>query len=485
MQKIVSLQGGLIEELRLGIKGIFPEKCGLAAAINIPGASNYAYDILHEEDHRGEDGAGIISVTNGSFYQIKRPGSISEKFSAVDLDEELPGKVAIGQNRYSTKGDYKSLSNIPPFIFYETKFGPFALAHNGTLVDSNNSKNRLIEGGAVFQSTTDSELIGHLIAHSNAENLELAIIDALNEIKAAYSLLILTPDRLYAIRDRYGIRPLFISKLGDGYIIASENDAPDQYDESIHLREVEPGEMLIFEKGQETKFRSVKYAKPDEHYCVIEGIYFSSPRSTCHDFFHEDFRQELGREVFNENPDLNGDFILPVLDSGKHSAIGLGKAMGTELYKEYFLRKHKPRKKARSRSYIAPTEESRINSVYQKLHLRKDRIKGRKALVVDDTIIRLTTMKVVCKRLRDAGASSIIVVIPAPPVIDICPLGMDHQTKSELIAHERSIDEIRKECGADELIYLSLEGLNSVVSRTYKCGVCTGCFGGKYPVKPL
>ncbi|MFC1756473.1 amidophosphoribosyltransferase [Patescibacteria group bacterium] len=482
MQKIVSLKGSTVEELELGIKGIFPEKCGLAAAINIPGASSYVFDILYLEEHRGEDGAGIVSVRSGQFHQRRRIGAILENFSGVDLEKEIPGKVAIGQNRYTTHGDYRMLSNIPPFIFQETKFGPIAIGHNGTLVNFRKIKDDLMKEGAVFQSTTDSEILAHLIAHSKKETIEEAITETLEKITAAYSLLILTPTKLFAIRDRFGVRPLSIGRMGDGFLIASENYTFDQYSEAEFLRDIEPGEMIVFEKNH-TGFQSIQYAAANEHFCIFEGIYFSAPRTSYKNCYHEDFRQALGKQLFRENPDLQGDFILPVLDSGKHHAIGLSKAMDHALYKEYFLRIHNP--KTRKRSYTAPTHEERKQTAFQKLHLRKDKIKDKTAIVIDDSIVRSTTMKITCERLRNAGAKSIIVIISSPVISNICPNGMDHQIKEELVGYKSTVDEIRKEIGADSLIYLSLKGLTEVVAKTYKCGVCTGCFGGEYPVKPL
>lgn len=455
--------------------------CGLAGVVNIPMASEYIYDILSDEEHRGEDGAGIVSIKDGNFYERRRVGSLLEQFGRIDLAKELPGSTAIGQNRYATQGDYRLASNIAPFIFNESKFGKFALAHNGTLVNFKEVKDDLIRNNALFQSTTDSEVLAHLIAQSKKDTIEEAIIEAMGRIQAAYSLLILTRDKLFAIRDRFGVRPLSLAQLDGGYLIASEDDAFDQFD-AEHLRNVYPGEMIVFEKGK-AGFRSIQYTEPLEMFCSFEGIYFSSPRATYHGYAHEDFRQESGKELFIENPWLTGDFILPILDSGKEPARGLAKKMGTELYKEYFMRRHNP-KKIKKRSYTSPTFEERVRVARKKLHLRKNKIPGRHSIVVDDSIVRAITMKVVCQRLRQAGAAKITLVIASPPIRNICPMGMDHQRLDELIAYNRTVEEIQNEIGADKLIYLSLKGLKKVVARTYKCGICTGCFGGEYPVIP-
>lgn len=481
MQKrILSLQGNEC------LRNLLPEECGLAAAINLPGASLYIYDCLALQQNRGEDGVGIASIKRGNIFHQEELGCVEDSFIDFDFGAKLPGKISIGHNRYATKGNSNEIKNVQPLFFPETRYGPLMVAHNGTLVNSRKIKKDLIKKGVVFQSKTDSEIFGHLIALSGKESIEEAIITALEKVPAAYSLLILTSDKLFAIRDRFGVRPLSIAKLNDGFLICSENYAFDQFRESMFIRDIDPGEMVVFERRRKG-FRSVKYAQDTEHFCIFEGIYFSNPRTTYRNFMHEDFRQELGKRIFAENPELKGDFILPVLDSGKQAAFGMAKASGIP-YKEYFLRVHKPpnpkKKQKRTRSFTSPTAKERDRTAYQKLHLRKDKIRGRRAIVVDDSIVRSNTIRIVNKRLRDAGASYIINCISAPAVINICPYGMAFQDKKQLVAAGNTIEEIRKIIGADELIYLSLPGLKQVVSETYRCGICCGCFGGKYPVKP-
>ena len=463
------------------LRSLLPEECGLAAAINLPRASRYVYDCLVLQEHRGEKGVGIVSIKDRNIYHRRHVGRVRDHFVNFDFDSNLPGKIAIGHTRYATEGEPGEIKNVQPLIFLETKYGPIIIAHNGTLVNSRKIKSELIQKGAVFQSTTDSEIFGHLIALSSMDSVEGAIISALEKVPAAYSLLVLTKDKLFAIRDRFGVRPLSIAGFNDGFLICSENYAFDQYREAGLIRDIDPGEMIVFDRNKEY-FRSVKYAHDKEHFCIFEGIYFSNPRTTYRNFPHEDFRQELGKRLFAENPNLAGDFILPVLDSGKQAALGLAKASGI-LYKEYFLRVHNP-PGSNERSFTSPTEDERTKTAYQKLHLRKDKIKGRRAIVVDDSIVRSTTMKIVNKRLRDAGASYVINCISAPPIINICPYGMDYQDKKQLVAAGNTVEEIRKIIGADELIYISLPGLKQVVSETYQCGICYGCFGGKYPIKP-
>ncbi|HDZ85408.1 MAG TPA: hypothetical protein ENH35_02610, partial [Candidatus Moranbacteria bacterium] len=477
MQQIISLKGSLDEEQELGIKGIFPEECGLSAAVNIPFASEYAFKCASAQDHRGEKGVGIVSVRKSKFYIEKRRWSVILGLPGVNFKKDLPGKTAIVHNRYATEGDSDSPSNVQPLVFQETSKGSFVLAHNGTMNNVRSIKKDLMKKGVAFQSTTDSEIMAHLITHSNEDTIEKAIISALNQITAAYSLLILTPNKLFAIRDRFGIRPLSIGKLKSGFLVCSENYAFDQYPSSSYLREVEPGEIIVFEKNKDS-FESIKYAEPDEHFCIFEGIYFSHPRTTYKEYYNEDFRQELGKQILIENPDLQGDFILPVLDSGKHAAIGLFKKSRID-YKEYFLRKHKTSGDPVSRSFTSATYQERKEVAFKKLHLRKDKIRGKSVVVVDDSIVRSTTMKIACERLRNAGASYITVCISAPPIVSICPNGMAYRTRKQLTAYNRTTEDVRKTIGADRLIYLSLKGLKDVVGKTYKCGICTGCFGGK------
>ena len=370
--------------------------------------------------------------------------------------------------------------NIQPFFFHDTKYGPFAIAHNGTLANAKSIRENMISNGVVFQSTTDSELLGHLISHSNKKTIDDAIIGMTNDVKAAYSLLVFTPEKLFALRDRFGVRPLSIGKLDGGYLVCSEDYTFDQYPDCKHVRDVDPGEMVIFERDVKD-FRSIKYADDKEHFCVFESIYFSHPRTTYNEFFNEDFRMELGRQLYNENPDLKGDVVVPVLDSGKHAAWGLSEAMNVP-YREHFLRVHNP-PRINLRSFTSATDEERIKTAYQKLHLRKEAVNGKSIITVDDSIVRSTTISIINQRLRDAGAKKITNCISSPPIVNICPYGMDFQDTQQLVAYHNSIDEIREKIGSDELIYLSHGGLKDVVKRTYDRGVCMGCFGEKYPLK--
>lgn len=480
-QKIVSVEGTLEQEANFDLREILPEECALAAAIGVPFASRYVYDCLVLQEHRGEHSVGIISMEeDGSLHSRRRVGSVREQFVGVNLDERLPGNVAIGHNRYATQGDPRNVTNIQPLFFQHTRFGPLAIAHNGTFLDSGRIRQDLVEEGVVFQSAMDTEMFGHLLARSEQETLEDAIIETARQIPTAYSLLILTKDKIVALRDAYGVRPLSMARLGEGYLLCSENYTFDQYPEAELLMELDPGSMVVFERGS-NEYTTHSFAEADEHFCVFEGIYFSDPRSRYKGTYHEDFRIELGRQIYRENSHLEGDCIIPVLDSGKHAALGLAEMSGIP-YKEFFKRLHNP-PRAQRRSFTSATFEERVRTAYQKLHLRKEMIRGKRVVIVDDSIVRSTTIKIINQRLREAGAVSIVNCISAPPIVNICPFGMDFQERTQLVAHNNTIEEIREKVGADELLYLSLEGLNSVVDQTYQCGTCSGCFGGRYPCK--
>lgn len=478
---IVSFEGTLEEESTANLRDILPEECALAAAIGLPNASRIVYDCLMLQEHRGEHSVGIISVEDDNFSMRRRVGSVKEQFLEVDFASQLPGHTAIGHNRYATKGDPHSITNIQPLFFHHSRHGSFAIAHNGTLADRDGLRDTLAQEGVLFQSTMDSEVLGHLIARSDTKTLEEAVKMAVAHIPTAYAMLVFSKDKVIALRDRYGVRPLSIATMEDGYLICSENFTFDQYPNCLHLEDISPGEMVVFDLDNvHAGFQRHQLAEPDEHFCIFEGIYFSDPRTRYNGYWHEDFRFELGKRIFDENPDIEGDVIIPVLDSGKHAALGLSEASGIP-YQELFQRLHNPPRSNR-RSFTSATYEERVRTAHQKLHLRKEKIKGRRVVIVDDSIVRSTTIRIINQRLREAGATHITICISAPAIVNVCPYGMDFQERSQLVAYAHSVEEIRKKIGADRLIYVSLDGLDQVVQETYQCGTCSGCFGGRYPV---
>ncbi|MFW6014371.1 MAG: amidophosphoribosyltransferase [Nanoarchaeota archaeon] len=460
------------------LKPPFKEECGIAGVFNLEKASVYCFEILSLLEHRGEKSVGIVSEDSDNLYYRRRMGKVHEQFVNFNFDK-LPGKIASGHNRYATSGDSifldveGSSSDVQPLIVHRSRYGPFALSHNGTLVNTNSLEKKLIEGGATFQSSTDSELISKVIGKQDKNTLEDALIETAKEIPAAYSLMLQAPGKLIALRDKYGVRPLSIGRIGDGYVVSSESYALEQFPECHDIQDIKAGELCLFSDG----LQRIQYTEPDNHFCIFEGIYFSNPRSMHNNSYHEDFRKDLGKKLYQEN-DIEADVIIPVLDSGKFAAVGMYEASGIP-YEEAFLRIQNP-PRSNNRSFTSSTIEKRERAVQKKLNLRKDKVYNKNVVVVDDTIVRSSTMNIINKRLKEAGAKSITTAITAPPVENTCPYGIDIQTREELIAANKSIDEIRQQIGSKNLYYLSLEGLNEVSDNHYRIGKCTGCFGGKY-----
>ena len=459
------------------------DNCGLSAAIHVPNAARVARDILLPQQPRGERGCGFVTLHEHKIHYLRKLGLIDLNFP-WDFDfKVLPGPIAVGHTRYATKGGANDKHNVQPLVVRDSYQGEVAIAHNGTLVNADSWRRSLLEDGAVFQSTTDSELLLQDIARSKAKTLEEAILEKAPAFPPAFSLLVMSKEGLYALRDRYGVRPLSIAAYGGGYLLASETAAFSVIKGAKFIRDVEPGEIVAFDAGTST-MRSIKYADPLEHICIFEAIYFSNPRSKCHGRFHEDFRKACGAKVYLENKDyfdgLAADCVVPILDGGKHGAIGFSKASGVP-NDEAFQRCHNA-PKARGRSYTAPTLEEREQIAYMKLDLREDTVKDKIIITIDDSCVRATTARINNKRLRDAGAKKIINVLLSPPITDICTLGMDHQDLSELVAYRcKTMEEIARAVGADKVVYLSQAGLAEVVKQTYACGYCDGCFGGTYP----
>jgi amidophosphoribosyltransferase len=488
-----SLQLKFSEEPGFNFRDLFPENCGLAAAINLPSASWVVGQLITLIEKRGEKGGGVVSQRQGKIYERRRIGPFSVQFRDFNeqrFRKELPGNMAIAHCRYATKGDPGLVANIQPLIVTESKYGAFAIAHNGTLVNAENLKLELKKKGCKFDATSDTEILIHLILSSGEKKIEDAILYALNQVYCAYSLLIITRDKIFAIRDRYGVRPLSIAKLGKGFMVCSETVSFDQFSGVEFLREVNPGEMIIFEKNSE-KFTSIIYAQQEEEfYCIFESIYFSNPRSKFKGIYNEDFRRKIGEEIAFANPNLQGDLVVPILDSGKHFAQGLAHILSTrlgvhhgDLYEEVFQRAHEPLG-GQSRSFTATTTEERILVIRKKLHLKKEAVVGKDVIVVDDSIVRSHTAKIIVGMLKEAGAKKVTFCVCFPPITNVCPNGMDFQTRGQLIAYKRSLEYIKNEIGADELIYLQVSGLYKVVAEAYGSGICGGCFGGVYPEIP-
>ena len=357
----------------------------------------------------------------------------------------------------------------------------------------------MVAEGVPFQSNSDSELLAHLIlkAPQKYNTIEDAIKSEIGKIPASYSLLIMTPEKIIALRDKYGIRPLsFARHVDGGYIISSETGIYNFYEElkiAKFEREIKPGEMVVFDKnkiGKSDGIESIIFADAQQSFCIFEGIYFQDPRSKVNGVINEDFRQKLGQMIYLENKNFfdetkneYGDnaVIVPILDSGKQGAIGLSKASGIP-YKEYIMRRHN-RPQSQGRSYTLSEQSQRELKIIMKQDVRSDKIKGKVVFVVDDSIVRGNTAKLMNERLVRAEAKKIYYVSLSPKIVDVCGLGMDHQNLNELIAYNlKNESSIARMVSANKVFYLSNDGLNRAVKDTYKINICDGCFGGSHPL---
>ena len=451
----------------------FHEECAVMGVYGHPEAANMVYLGLYALQHRGQESSGIVSSDGKILISHRQMGLVADIFKE-DVIKRLEGPSAIGHNRYSTTGQ-SHLRNAQPFVV-EYSQGPIAIAHNGNLVNAQVLREELETSGSIFQSTSDTEVIIHLIATSRENSLMGRVIEALSRVRGAYSLLFLTPDRMIAARDPMGFRPLVLGKFKSGksrggFVVASETCALDLI-EAEYLREVEPGEIITFgPKGMESlkPFPPVPHAK-----CVFEYIYFSRPDSNLYGRNVYLVRKELGRQLARESA-VEADLVTPVPDSGVPAAIGYAEESGLPL--EFgLIRNHYV-----GRTFIEPQQSIRHFGVKIKLNAQREVLEGKRVVVVDDSIVRGTTSRKIIRMLRDAGAKEVHMRISSPPTIGPCYYGIDTPTRSELIASTKSVDDIRRSIEADSLAYLSHDGMYVFVKGQTE-GFCDACFSGNYPV---
>jgi amidophosphoribosyltransferase len=427
---------------------------------------------LYALQHRGQESAGIASSDGKEIFPYVQMGLVADVFNLDNLSK-LKGPMAIGHVRYSTAG-VSQMKNAQPLVINYAR-GQISLAHNGNLINASAWRQKLEKEGSIFQTTSDSEVILHLIAKANRRPIEKAVHYALAKLKGAYSLLIMTPEKMMAIRDPWGVRPLCLGKLGNSWIAASESCALDLVD-AKYVREVEPGEMVVIDKKG---MKSVKLfnAKPNPSLCIFEYIYFSRPDSMVFGASVHSVRRELGRRLARESmPNIKqADIVISVPDSANSAAIGFSQASGLP-YETGLIRNHYI-----GRTFIEPSQHIRDFGAKIKYNPVKDLLCGKRVVVVDDSIVRGTTSRKLVKMIRGAGAKEIHMVISAPPITDPCFYGIDTPTKEELIASTHSVDKIREYLGVNTLHYLSLQGLlASAGSSTGK--FCIACFSGKYKI---
>jgi amidophosphoribosyltransferase len=447
----------------------FHDHCGVFGIFGHAEAAKMTYLGLYALQHRGQESAGIATTDGADVYVHKSMGHVQEIFTP-DVISRLPGAVAMGHTRYSTAGD-TSLMNAQPVVIDCNK-GKLALGHNGNLTNALEVRRRLEHRGSIFQTTSDTEVIVHLIARSAARNLSGAIADALNQVEGAYSLLLLTRDEIYAIRDPRGFRPLNLGRLDGAWVVASETCAFDLID-AEYVREVEPGEMVRISRSG---IESVRFAPEKPHqYCIFEHVYFSRPDSLVFGRPVNQSRERLGRLLAQEHP-VEADIVTPVPDSGTPAAVGYAAESGIP-FRMALIRNHYI-----GRTFIEPVQAIRDFGVKLKLNPVRRMLEGQRVVLVDDSIVRGTTSRKIVRLVREAGATEVHVRISCPPTISPCYYGVDTPRREELIGAQKSVEEIRNFLGADSLGYLSLPSLRAAVEDT-EGKFCTSCYTGSYPTE--
>ncbi len=443
--------------------------CGVFGIYGHPNAAELTYYGLYALQHRGQESAGIVVCDGKEFRAHLGMGLVSQVFNGGIL-QELVGSMAVGHTRYSTTGA-SHLRNAQP-LTVDCKRGQIAIAHNGNLTNASRLRDELESKGSIFQTTVDSEIILHLMAQPTLGGHENNLIETVRRIEGAYSLAIMTEQELIGVRDPHGFRPLSIGKVGDAWVLASETCAFDLIHADF-IRDVEPGEIVIIDKNG---LRSIQAFPEHERraFCIFEYIYFARPDSTIANRNVYKVRVEMGRQLARENP-IQADVVVPVPDSGNCAALGYSLESGI-LFEMAFVRNHYV-----GRSFLQPTQLIRDFNVRVKLNLIAELVKGKRVIIVDDSIVRGTTCKARVNNLKEAGAKEVHVRVSCPPHMNPCFYGIDFPDRSKLMAVNHSVDEIRKYLNADSLAYLSPEGLVKATGLR-KGSFCMACFNGVYPV---
>ena len=455
----------------------FHEECGVFGVLGRGDAANLVYLGLYALQHRGQESAGIASVTeDGRIVSEKEMGYVADVFTEARLSR-LPGDTAIGHVRYSTAGG-SMLCNAQPIVASTSK-GPIAVAHNGNLINGGELRAQLEAEGAIFNSTADSEVIVHLIARSKEPDLEGAFIDALSRVQGAYAIALLAPGRIFAARDPQGFRPLVLGKLENSYAVSSETCAFDLIAAET-VREIGAGEVIAIERrGPIPAVRTVHEARGGrEARCIFEHVYFARPDSVVFGNSVAEVRQRLGAQLAKQHP-IEADAVVPVPDSGVYAALGYALESGIP-FQYGLVRNHYV-----GRTFIEPKQTIRSFGVKVKLNPVRELVKGKRLVLIDDSIVRGTTSKKIVRMLKDAGAAEVHMRISSPPTTWPCYYGIDTPERQELIASTHSLEEIRDFIEADSIGYLSEEGLLEAVRNgdDPRSLYCTSCFTGKYPVK--
>jgi amidophosphoribosyltransferase len=446
----------------------FKDECGVFGIFGHPEAANLTYLGLYALQHRGQESAGIAAADGHRMRVSRAMGQVADAFDEQTL-EKLAGHLAIGHTRYSTAGESK-IENAQPFLI-DCAHGQIAVAHNGNLVNAGELRDRLVQSGSIFQTGSDTEVVLHLYARSKAPSVEEALVESIAQLSGAFSLVLLTKNRLIAARDPHGFRPLAIGRLGDAWIVCSETCALDLIG-ATYERDVEPGELVIISDGG---LRSLRlFPRSQLSQCIFEHVYFARPDSYVFGRSVNEVRTELGRILAREAP-APVDVVVPIPDSGVCAAVGFAEESELPLQMG-LIRNHYV-----GRTFIQPQQSIRHFSVRVKLNPVRSILEGKRVVLLDDSIVRGTTSRKIVRMVKAAGAREVHLRISCPPTISPCFYGVDTPSKSELIAATHSMDEIRKYVEADSLAYLSLAGLRSAVGSQQN-DYCTSCYTGVYPV---
>lgn len=451
------------------------EECGVFGIYGHEEAGALTALGLHALQHRGQEAAGIVSHDGRHFHSHKAMGKVGDNFSSEDVISTLKGSAALGHNRYATTGG-TVIRNVQP-IFADLANGGLAVAHNGNLTNATTLRKQLVAEGSIFQSTMDTEVIIHLVANSKKIKVVDRMIDAMHKIEGAYSLVAQTSKKMIGMRDPYGVRPLVLGKLDDAYILTSETCALDIIGAEF-IRDVEPGEVIsIDEKGITTQS---PFTTPGKRFCIFEHIYFARPDSVVEKRSVYNVRKDIGRELALENP-VDADAVIPVPDSGTPAAIGYAEQSGLP-FELGIIRNHYV-----GRTFIEPTDQIRNLGVKLKHNANRALIKGKRVILVDDSIVRGTTSTKIVQMVRDAGATEVHMRIASPPTTHSCFYGVDTPTRQKLLAAQYDIDEMCKFIGADSLSFISLDGLYVAMGEKNRNNkqpqYCDACFTGDYPIE--
>ncbi|HSG98851.1 MAG TPA: amidophosphoribosyltransferase [candidate division Zixibacteria bacterium] len=445
------------------------DKCGIVGAVGIEDAARVTYLGLYSLQHRGQESAGIVTVDDGEMHLHRDMGLVNSVFGSEETLQRLPGDIAIGHTRYSTTGA-SSLTNIQPFVItYRGR--RLAIGHNGNLTNSREMRGQLEEDGAIFQTTSDTEIFLHLVARSKKDKPLEAICEAAQKVRGAYCLVFATPDSVIAVRDPQGFHPLALGRFNGGYVVASETCAFDLIGAEF-IREIEPGEAVEITR---TGTNSVHFERAGDHaFCIFEYIYFSRPDSHIFGENVDKVRRRFGRQLAREHP-ADADIVIGVPDSANTATLGYSEESGIR-FEIGLIRNHYV-----GRTFIDPEQKIRDLDVRVKFNPVKGVLDGRRVVVVDDSIVRGTTSRKLIKMIRDAGAREVHFRSSSPPIISPCFYGIDMPTHKELIGSAKSVEEIRDYLGADSLGYLSVEGMLGL-SALPEDRFCAACFTKKYPV---